>query len=242
MDSKIAKLCELLTIPDSIKDDDILAAELIKIDEVFKVVFKLLKEFHPVNYKTTVMNALNEERKYVSSSGNTVPILFVGGRGYGIGSQLKGHSRQGDPEKRKPSRRDSLSAFAIGLSGLAMFMFGATFPTFAPNTSHFKTEFFNQKAVAFLNRNAKRPTVDDVMLSEVSQDSESDLDFPDELPVGIKRKITTPQLEEEIAFIKKLKEKAGGMDWALCLSEAHESDLFKRYYIGSSLRSNSKNT
>lgn len=45
MDSKIAKLCELLTIPDSIKDDDILAAELIKIDEVFKVVFKLLKEF-----------------------------------------------------------------------------------------------------------------------------------------------------------------------------------------------------
>ncbi|KAI9264004.1 hypothetical protein EDC94DRAFT_606714 [Helicostylum pulchrum] len=80
------------------------------------------------------------------------------------------------------------------------------------------------------------------MLSEVSQDSESDLDFPDELPVGIKRKITTPQLEEEIAFIKKLKEKAGRMDWALCLSEAHESDLFKRYCIGSSLRSNSKNT
>ncbi|KAI9270037.1 hypothetical protein EDC94DRAFT_335707 [Helicostylum pulchrum] len=58
--------------------------------------------------------------------------------------------------------RDSLSAFAIGLSGLAMLTFGATFPTFAPNTSHFKTEFFNQKAVAFLNRNAKRPTVDDV--------------------------------------------------------------------------------
>ncbi|KAI9255365.1 hypothetical protein EDC94DRAFT_678391, partial [Helicostylum pulchrum] len=146
--------------------------------------------------------------------------LFVGDRGYGIGSRLKGHSRQGGtwkPEKHglytsvcikdehdtsqtcpfcsgklfHPARtsynksgkkktksvnssfvcynqecvsvlasknthgRDSLSAFA-------MLMFGATFPTFAPNTSHFKTEFFNQKAVAFLNRNAKRPTVDDV--------------------------------------------------------------------------------
>ncbi|KAI9272176.1 hypothetical protein EDC94DRAFT_485323, partial [Helicostylum pulchrum] len=31
--------------------------------------------------------------------------------------------------------RDSLSAFAIGLFGLAMLMFGATFPTFVPNTS-----------------------------------------------------------------------------------------------------------
>ncbi|KAI9264005.1 hypothetical protein EDC94DRAFT_517570, partial [Helicostylum pulchrum] len=153
--------------------------------------------------------------------------LFVGDREYGIGSQLKGHSRQGGIWKPKkyglytsvcitnehntsqtcpfcfgklfhPARtsynrsgkkktksvngsfvcynqecvsvlasknthgRDFLSAFAIGLSGLAMLMFGATFSTFAPNTSHFKTEFFNQKAVAFLNRNAKRPTVDDV--------------------------------------------------------------------------------
>ncbi|KAI9262468.1 hypothetical protein EDC94DRAFT_94556 [Helicostylum pulchrum] len=43
----------------------------------------------------------SKERKYVSSSGNTVPILFVGGRGYGIGSRLKGHSRQGGIWKPK---------------------------------------------------------------------------------------------------------------------------------------------
>ncbi|KAI9275277.1 hypothetical protein EDC94DRAFT_644071 [Helicostylum pulchrum] len=109
----------------------------------------------------------SKERKYVSSSGNTVPILFVGDRVYGIGSQLKGHSRQGEYVSVLASKnthgRDSLSAFAIGFPGLAMLMYGVTFPTFAPNTSHFKTEFFNQKAVAFLNRNAKRPTVDDVV-------------------------------------------------------------------------------
>ncbi|KAI9244597.1 hypothetical protein EDC94DRAFT_530801 [Helicostylum pulchrum] len=141
----------------------------------------------------------SKERKYVSSYGNTGSILFVGDRGYGIGSRLKSHSRQGGIWKTKKHGltsynksgkkktksvngsfvcynqecvsvlasknthgRDSLSAFAIGLSGLAMLMYGVTFPIFAPNTSHFKTEFFNQKAVAFLNRNAKRPTVDDM--------------------------------------------------------------------------------
>ncbi|KAI9262954.1 hypothetical protein EDC94DRAFT_561190 [Helicostylum pulchrum] len=128
----------------------------------------------------------SKECKYVSSSGNTVPVLFVGDRGYGIGSRLKGHSRQGGTwkpktmacirsffvcynqecvsvlESKNTHGRNSLSAFAIGLSELAMLMFGATFPTFTPNISHFKTEFFNQKAVAFLDRNAKRPTVDDV--------------------------------------------------------------------------------
>lgn len=34
-------------------------------------------------------------REYVSSSENTIPIMFVGDRGYGIGSVIKGHSRQG---------------------------------------------------------------------------------------------------------------------------------------------------
>lgn len=37
----------------------------------------------------------SKEREYVSSSENTTPIMFVGDRGYGIGSAIKGHSRQG---------------------------------------------------------------------------------------------------------------------------------------------------
>ncbi|KAG2231944.1 hypothetical protein INT48_005659 [Thamnidium elegans] len=56
--------------------------------------------------------------------------------------------------------RDALSSLAIGLSGLAMLLFGVTFPVFSSKTSQSNTEQFNNKAVAFLKRSATQPTAD----------------------------------------------------------------------------------
>ncbi|KAG2233693.1 hypothetical protein INT48_009437 [Thamnidium elegans] len=55
--------------------------------------------------------------------------------------------------------RDALSSLAIGLSGLAMLLFGVTFPVFSSKASQFNTEQFN-KAVAFPKRSATQPTAD----------------------------------------------------------------------------------
>ncbi|KAI9477872.1 MAG: hypothetical protein EXX96DRAFT_484224 [Benjaminiella poitrasii] len=143
--------------------------------------------------------------------------MFVGDRGLGIGSRLKGHLRYGGNwkpvknslytsvlvtnehnssqtclfcykklthpvgamtnkkgEKRRKTtlgsfvclnplclsvlsgeatkRRDTMSAMAIGLSGLANFFFGVTFPEFDPSISQLKTEMFNKNATDFLNK------------------------------------------------------------------------------------------
>ncbi|KAI8091641.1 hypothetical protein BDF21DRAFT_376460 [Thamnidium elegans] len=150
--------------------------------------------------------------------------MFVGDRGYGIGSTIKGHARQGGLWKPKKhslyssvcitnehnssqtcifcfkklfhpisttttnSRtkkksvdgafvcyneecvavksgkathgRDALSSLTIGLSGLAMLLFGVTFPVFSSKASQFNTEQFNNKTVAFLKRSATQPTAD----------------------------------------------------------------------------------
>lgn len=56
--------------------------------------------------------------------------------------------------------RDVLSSLVIGLSGLAMFLFGVTFSVFSPKASQCDTEQFNKNAVAFLKRDIARPTTD----------------------------------------------------------------------------------
>ncbi|ORE22848.1 hypothetical protein BCV71DRAFT_284282, partial [Rhizopus microsporus] len=92
--------------------------------------------------------------------------MFVGDRGYCVGSTIKGHLKYGGQWKSRknitgntklkavsgtfqyvnpdcPSvlagksihARDSLRAMAIGLSGLATLLFGATFPQFDPKRS-----------------------------------------------------------------------------------------------------------
>ncbi|GAA5806544.1 hypothetical protein HPULCUR_012080 [Helicostylum pulchrum] len=94
-----------------------------------------------------------------------------------------------------------------------------------------KTERLIEKGITY-NTSIK------IMLSDISTDPENDLEFPEELPVGIKRKTTTPKLEEEIAFIKKFKTNVGRMNWRQCLTKAHESNLFSRYSTRSSLRTN----
>ncbi|CAO3606904.1 unnamed protein product [Mucor hiemalis] len=75
-------------------------------------------------------------------------------------------------------------------------------------------------------------------LSDISSDSESDLEFPEKLPLGIKHPPTTPQLAEEIAFVKRFKANVGRMNWTQCLTEAYENNLLLRYSTGSSLRAN----
>lgn len=54
-------------------------------------------------------------------------------------------------------------------------------------------------------------------------DSETNLEFPEKLPVGIKRPPTTPQLADEIAFVKIFKENAGRMNWTQSLTKTHGS-------------------
>ena len=53
--------------------------------------------------------------------------------------------------------RDSLRAMAIGLSGLATLLFGATFPQFDPKRSPSKTAEFEHFAATFWKRNVDRP-------------------------------------------------------------------------------------
>ncbi|KAI8091495.1 hypothetical protein BDF21DRAFT_332254, partial [Thamnidium elegans] len=43
----------------------------------------------------------SNERNYVTSGSKSIPIMFVGDRGYGIGSTIKGHARQGGLWKPK---------------------------------------------------------------------------------------------------------------------------------------------
>ncbi|KAI8889106.1 hypothetical protein K501DRAFT_291282 [Backusella circina FSU 941] len=94
-----------------------------------------------------------------------------------------------------------------------------------------KAERLIEKGLTY-NASVKR------QLSNISTDSESDLEFPEKLPVGIKRPPTTPQLADEIAFVKRFKTNAGRMNWTQCLTEAHENHLLLRYSTGSSLRAN----
>ncbi|KAG1128726.1 hypothetical protein G6F37_013659 [Rhizopus arrhizus] len=94
-----------------------------------------------------------------------------------------------------------------------------------------KAERLIEKGLAY-NASVKR------QLSNISTDSESKLEFPEKLPVEIQRPPTTPQLADEIAFIKKFKKNVGRMNWAQCLREAHENNLLLRYSTGSSLRAN----
>lgn len=77
-----------------------------------------------------------------------------------------------------------------------------------------KAERLIEKGLTY-NASVKR------QLSNISTDSESDLDFPGKLPVGIKRLPTTPQLADEITFVKRFKTNVGRMNWTQCLTEAH---------------------
>lgn len=77
-----------------------------------------------------------------------------------------------------------------------------------------KAERLIEKGLTY-NASVKR------QLSNISTDSESDLEFPDKLPIGIKRPPTTPQLADEIAFVKRFKTNVGCMNWTQCLTEAH---------------------
>ncbi|RCI00128.1 hypothetical protein CU097_015067 [Rhizopus azygosporus] len=67
-------------------------------------------------------------------------------------------------------------------------------------------------------------------LSNVSTDSESDLKFPEKLPVGTKSPLTTSQLADEITFVKRFKTNAGRMIWTQCLTEAHENHPLLPYF------------
>ncbi|KAI9245943.1 hypothetical protein EDC94DRAFT_590316 [Helicostylum pulchrum] len=130
----------------------------------------------------------SEERKFVGNKSKSV--MFIGDRGYGVGSNIKGHIKYGDhPLKTVVSKngkaslrsikgtfvcnnkkcllqklsathkaRDEVSALAIGLSGAASLILDIAFPSSDPNTSQSKTERFKNTAVAFLKRNASRPT------------------------------------------------------------------------------------
>ncbi|KAG1176861.1 hypothetical protein G6F70_003074 [Rhizopus microsporus] len=149
----------------------------------------------------------SNEHRYVKGSDKSQHIMFVGDRGYCVGSTIKGHLKYGGqwkPRKnslytlvcitnehntsqaclfcfKKPQSplritgntklkvvngsfqsvnpdcpsvlagkathaRDSLSAMAIGLSGIATLLFGATFPQFDPKRSPSKTAEFEHLA------------------------------------------------------------------------------------------------
>ncbi|KAI9254126.1 hypothetical protein EDC94DRAFT_651101, partial [Helicostylum pulchrum] len=89
----------------------------------------------------------SEECKFIGNKSKS--IMFIGDRGYGVGSNIKGHIRY--------DARDAVSALDIGLSGAASLILDIAFPSFDPNTSQSKTERFKNTAVAFLKRNASRP-------------------------------------------------------------------------------------
>ncbi|RCH88096.1 hypothetical protein CU097_004618 [Rhizopus azygosporus] len=167
----------------------------------------------------------SDERRYATSSRKVKHIMFVGDRGLGIGSRIKGYMRYGGHWKplkhslytsvcitsehntsqtciycfQKPSHplqtvykngarrlrtingtficdnpscvsvqakkavkgRDTLSAMVIGLSGLATFLFYATFPQFDPQVSQSNTNKFKTNAAFFFTANEDWPAVDD---------------------------------------------------------------------------------
>ncbi|KAG1437860.1 hypothetical protein G6F56_012896 [Rhizopus delemar] len=74
-----------------------------------------------------------------------------------------------------------------------------------------KAERLIEKGLTY-NASVKR------QLSNISTDSESDLEFLKKLPVRIKRPPTKPQLADEIAFSKRFKTTVGRMNWAQCLT------------------------
>ncbi|KAI7897644.1 uncharacterized protein BX663DRAFT_556497 [Cokeromyces recurvatus] len=94
-----------------------------------------------------------------------------------------------------------------------------------------KTEKLIEKGLTY-NTTIKR------QIANISTDSESDLEFPEKLPVGVERSPTSPQLAEEIAYVKMFKTNVSRMNWAQCLKEAHEKNLLLRYLTGTSLRVN----
>ncbi|KAG1137462.1 hypothetical protein G6F37_007229 [Rhizopus arrhizus] len=106
----------------------------------------------------------------------------------------------------------------------------------------FDHSYSEDNTIKFLYKIAKEVTVEETHvkreLSNISTDSENDLKFPQKLPVGFKRPLTTPQLAEEIAFVKRFKANVGRMNWTQCLTKAHEIHLLLRYSTGSSLRAN----
>ena len=55
--------------------------------------------------------------------------------------------------------RDTLSAVAIDLSGIATLLLGITFPQFNRNISPSQTDQFNQLAAAFCTGNAVKPII-----------------------------------------------------------------------------------
>ncbi|KAG1170597.1 hypothetical protein G6F70_007578 [Rhizopus microsporus] len=114
----------------------------------------------------------SNKRRYVTGSDKSQHIMFVGDRGYCVGPTIKGHLKYGGQWKSRKNTvngtfqcvnpdcpsvlagkathvRDSLSAMAIGLSGLATLLFGATFPQFDPKRSPSKTAEFEHFAATF---------------------------------------------------------------------------------------------
>ncbi|KAL4210223.1 hypothetical protein AB4K20DRAFT_1968328 [Rhizopus microsporus] len=121
----------------------------------------------------------SNERRYVTGSDKSQHIMFVGDRGYCVGSTIKGHLKYGGQWKSRKNSlytslkvvngtfqyvnpdcpsvlagkathaRDSLSTMAIGLSGLATLLFKATFPQFDPKRSPSKTVEFEHLAATF---------------------------------------------------------------------------------------------
>ncbi|CEG79069.1 hypothetical protein RMATCC62417_13582 [Rhizopus microsporus] len=63
--------------------------------------------------------------------------------------------------KKAVKRRDTMSAMAIGLSGLATLLFGENFPQFDPIVSQSNTDKFKANATSFFSANEDRPVVND---------------------------------------------------------------------------------
>ncbi|KAF1802593.1 hypothetical protein FB192DRAFT_1281205 [Mucor lusitanicus] len=106
---------------------------------------------------------------------DTVRVMFVGDRGHGYGSAIKGHLRFGGhwkeerharyvnkgtficlhpqcPNAHVPVCRDQVSALAIGLAGMAQLLFGATFPYFNEISDYQCRELFDDQALLFLEK------------------------------------------------------------------------------------------
>ncbi|KAI9260945.1 hypothetical protein EDC94DRAFT_673774 [Helicostylum pulchrum] len=107
-----------------------------------------------------------KERKGMKEGKKHLAML-IGDRGTGVGSTVKGHCRYGGTWKQKihvcvsirnnknVQTRDSVSAMAIGLSGLATVLFNQTFPQFATIISQSNTEF-KHNTNTFLTRSGFR--------------------------------------------------------------------------------------
>ncbi|PHZ14285.1 uncharacterized protein RHIMIDRAFT_236266 [Rhizopus microsporus ATCC 52813] len=63
--------------------------------------------------------------------------------------------------KKAVKGRGTLSAIAIGLSGLASLLFDAAFPQFDPKASQSNSNKFKTNATSFFSANEYWPTVDD---------------------------------------------------------------------------------